>query len=296
MKCSLTIFTPTYNRAELLERGYRSLRSQSCKDFVWLIIDDGSTDNTAEVVSNMQKKENGFEIKYIYKENGGLHTAYNVAIENADTELCMCIDSDDWIANEAVDKILRIWNRIKKDDCAGICGLDADKTYTPLFYMENDTQYINLNKYDATHKWAGDRKLVVRTDLYKQVAPMPTFNNEKNFNPQYLHIKISEKYKFYVLNEVICIVDYQDSGMSAGIFKQYLNSPNSFAEYRRLQMTMKPNSLKNIVKAAIHYDSSCIIAHNYWDIIFKSPRKLLTSITIFAGIILSVYIKVKGTT
>ena len=83
----LTVFTPAYNRAHTLVRTYESLLAQSCKDFVWLIIDDGSTDNTSELVSNWQNCKNGFEIRYIYKENGGMHTAHNTAYEYIDTEL-----------------------------------------------------------------------------------------------------------------------------------------------------------------------------------------------------------------
>lgn len=294
MKPTLTIFTPSYNRAKLLQRGYNALCRQTCKDFIWMIIDDGSTDNTFEVVSKMKNKENGFEIQYIYKENGGLHTGYNTAIENATTELCMCIDSDDWIADGAVDKIIKVWKRVKKENCAGICGLDADTSGKPTCYIDTDEEYINLNTYDVSHKWAGDRKLVIRTDLYKQVAPMLTYEKEKNFNPQYMHIKIAEKYLFYVMNEVLCIVDYQESGMSAGIFKQYLNSPNSFAEYRRLQMTIRPNKIRYIAKNAIHYDSSCILAGKPKDIVLKSPNKFLTTILAPAGLILSLYIKNKA--
>lgn len=294
MKPTLTIFTPSYNRAELLKRGYKALCDQTCKDFIWMIIDDGSTDNTYEVVSKMKSKDNGFEIQYIYKENGGLHTGYNVAIENATTELCMCIDSDDMIANGAVEKIIKVWERIKREDCAGICGLDADISGKPTCYINTDKEYINLNTYDISHKWAGDRKLVIRTDLYKKVAPMPTYEGEKNFNPQYMHIKIAEKYLFYVLNEVLCVVDYQDAGMSAGIFKQFLNSPNSFAEYRRLQMTIRPNKFRYIAKNAIYYDSSCILAGKPKDIILKSPNKILTACLAPVGLALSLYIKIKA--
>lgn len=294
MKPTLTIFTPSYNRAKFLLKGYAALCAQSCKDFVWMIIDDGSTDNTAEVVSEMQQEDNGFEIQYIYKENGGLHTGYNVAIKNADTELCMCIDSDDWIADGAVERIIQVWNEVKQDDCGGICGLDAYPSGKPICYIDVNDSYINLNEYDVTHKWAGDRKLVVRTDLYKQVAPMPSFAGEKNFNPQYMHIKICENYKFYILNEVFCIVDYQDTGMSAGIYRQFLNSPNSFAEYRRLQMTMKPNSIKNIIKSAIHYDSSCILSGKMKEIITRSPRKIVTIFMAPFGLLLSMYIRFKA--
>lgn len=289
----LTIFTPSYNRAEFLRKGYNALCTQSCKDFIWMIIDDGSTDNTAEVVSELQKLNGGFEIRYIYKENGGLHTGYNTAIENASTELCMCIDSDDWIADGAVERIVQVWKQVKREDCGGICGLDADPSGKPICFMDMDGSYINLNQYDVTHKWAGDRKLVVRTDLYKQVAPMPTFAGEKNFNPQYMHIKICENYNFYVLNEVLCIVDYQDTGMSTGIYQQFLNSPNSFAEYRRLQMTMKPNNARYIVKNAVHYDSSCILAGKAKEIITQSPRKIITAFVAPLGLLLSMYIRFK---
>lgn len=109
----LTIFTPAYNRAYTITRTYESLLKQQCKDFIWMIIDDGSTDNTKELVEKWKNKENGFEICYIYKENGGMHTAHNVAYENIDTELNVCIDSDDCLAENAVQKILEKWKKLK---------------------------------------------------------------------------------------------------------------------------------------------------------------------------------------
>lgn len=293
MSPTLTIFTPTYNRADLLTRGYQALKQQKCKDFEWLIVDDGSTDNTRDVVCGFQEQDNGFEIKYIYKENGGLHTGYNCAIAHADTELCMCVDSDDWIAENAVERILMLWGQVKRDDCAGIVAQDIDPDGNPTCVIDG-SGYINLNAYDVTHRWAGDRKLVIRTELYKAVAPMPSFPGEKNFNPQYMHYKIAQDYTFYVLNEPICIVDYQDTGMSAGIYKQFLNSPNSFAEFRRMQMTMRPNNWKFIIKSAIHYDSSCILAGKYSEIATKSPRKVLTMLVMPIGYALSRYIQHKA--
>lgn len=290
----LTVFTPTYNRADLLPRGFEALKRQSCKDFVWLIVDDGSTDNTKEVVESFRKEDCGFEILYFYQENGGLHMGYNTAIEHADTELCMCVDSDDWLADGAVARILETWDAVKRPDCAGIVGLDADTEGKPVCRILADDLYINLNEYDATHTWGGDRKLVIRTDLYKSVAPMPSFAGEKNFNPQYMHLKIAQDHVFYVLNEVLCIVDYQDVGMSAGIFRQYLNSPNSFAEYRRLKMTVKPNRFTRIVRNAIHYDSSCILAGKPGEIVRKSPKPLLTAIVFPIGWLLSIYVRCKA--
>ena len=122
----LTIFTPAYNRAHTLLRTYESLCSQSRKDFIWLIVDDGSTDNTAELVQHWQSRDNGFEIQYIYKENGGMHTAHNVAYANIRTELNTCIDSDDMLAKGAVEKILSKWPEVRGKGYAGLVGLDAD--------------------------------------------------------------------------------------------------------------------------------------------------------------------------
>ena len=123
---TLTVFTPAYNRAHTIGRTYESLCRQDCKDFVWLIVDDGSSDNTRELVQEWQKRENGFEIQYIYKENGGMHTAHNTAYENITTELNVCIDSDDCMAEGAVRKILDKWQQVKDKGYAGMIGLDSD--------------------------------------------------------------------------------------------------------------------------------------------------------------------------
>ena len=104
---TLTIFTPTYNRAKFLPRAFEALKRQTLKDFLWMIIDDGSTDNTEEVVQDLLKDtEAGFKIEYVKKENGGLHTGYNKAIELAQTELMVCVDSDDYIDSIMYERLM----------------------------------------------------------------------------------------------------------------------------------------------------------------------------------------------
>lgn len=287
----LTVFTPTYNRAYCLGRGYEALCRQTNKDFVWLIIDDGSTDNTKELVKEWQTHDNGFEIYYVHKENGGLYTGYNEAIARTETELCVCVDSDDYLADDAVEKILTFWELHRNEGYAGIVGLDCTADGTVIGDKLPNQKAINLIDL-AIGKYAiknGDRKNIVRTDLYKSVAPMKVFPEERDFNPHYLHLKISQNYDFLVLNEPLCVVEYQPDGMTNTVYKQYLRSPKSFREMRLLDVSLKGAPLKYKVKKMIHYVSSCIISGE--PCLSASPDKLLTVCMYPLGIVLMLYIK-----
>ena len=110
MEYKFTIFTPTYNRADLLKKLYESLKNQSFKNFEWLIVDDGSTDNTCETIQGFQE-ENIIDIRYIKKENGGKQRAYNVGVENAKGELFICLDSDDIYVENGLEIILKYWEK-----------------------------------------------------------------------------------------------------------------------------------------------------------------------------------------
>lgn len=292
MEKRITVFTPTYNRAHLLHSCYESLLRQSNQQFKWLIIDDGSTDNTQEVIEKWSLEQR-IEIEYIYKENGGLHTGYNTAIEHMDTELSICIDSDDWLPDDAIELILSVWDKNKSDDLAGIIGLDYTADGNIIGDILPDGEKIEPIKLLASKNNRGDKKYVVKTSLYKEVAPMPVFEGEKNFNPHYMILKLSAKYKFLSINRPLCIVDYQNDGMSANIFKQYMNSPNSFAELRRVIMSLPEVPFLYLCKTTIHYVSSNLIAGNN-SFIKKSPRKLLTVLLWPMGYILSKYIKKNG--
>lgn len=291
---TLTIFTPTYNRAHTLVRTYNSLCNQTCKDFDWLIVDDGSTDNTAEIIKQWITEAN-FCIRYICKENGGLYTGYNTAYANIETELNVCIDSDDYMPENAVELIINHWRKHGNDKYAGIIGLDYyHHNNTPIggkFPNElNSVYYLDL--YTKKFHY-GDTKQVMRTDLMKSVVPMVGFPGERNFNPIYLLLQICDKYPLLILNYNLCFVDYQENdSMSKAIYMQYRNSPKSFVKQRLLEMTLKRNTLKNKFRISIHYISSCIFAKDKeW---FKqSPNKTLTLFTIPMGILLNLFIRYK---
>ena len=288
---TLTVFTPAYNRAYTIERTYQSLLAQDNKDFVWLIVDDGSTDGTAQLVRNWQTMDNGFEIRYVFKENGGMHTAHNTAYENIDTELNVCIDSDDILSPGAVSKILNKWAAVKDQGYAGIIGLDADFNGNVIGkgFPQGLTETTLMGYYASGG--SGDKKLVYRTDVIKEYPPYPVFEGEKYVALAYKYRLIDQKYKLAVLDEVLCNVEYQPDGSSNNMLRQYLRNPQGFAFWRKVCMQY-PESPSRVFMDCVHYVSSSILSKN-GRFITESPKKLLTLLAIPFGVALTVFIKAK---
>ena len=290
-KARITIFTPAYNRAHTLGRTYESLLAQECKEFLWLIVDDGSSDNTAELVHSWQEKDNGFEIQYVYKENGGMHTAHNVAYSMIETELNVCIDSDDCMAPGAVGKILSKWDEVKNLGFAGIIALDSDMEGNLIGkgFPEGMTE-TTLSAYYASGG-SGDKKLIYRTDVIKQYPPYPVFEGERYVALAYKYRMIDQDYKLAVLGEVVCNVDYQMDGHSTGMWREYIRSPQGFAAWRKLCMQY-PESRKRLMVDCIHYCSSSFLCGNK-RYIAESPRRGLTVLCSLPGWLLSRYTRRK---
>lgn len=288
VKHTLTIFTPSYNRAYTLHKCYESLKKQSSKDFLWLIIDDGSTDNTKELVDSWID-ENIIEIKYHYQNNQGMHGAHNTAYELMDTELNVCIDSDDYMPDDAVEKIIDFWKKNKRDDLAGIIALDAYEDGKVIGQkFPDDMKETTLFEVNNIHKIPGDKKLVYRTELTKEY-PYPLFEGEKYVGLAYKYYKLDEKYKLATLNEVLCIVEYLEDGSSMNMLNQYRKNPRGFAFYRIENMKNSRSTLKFKLKENIHYVSSSLISKNK-DMLRDSPCKILTLVSIPFGYMLYRYI------
>ena len=288
----LTVFTPAYNRAHTLPRAFEALKKQSDKRFVWLIVDDGSTDNTREVVEDFQKEDCGFKIEYVYKENGGMHTAHNLAYKLIKTELNTCIDSDDTIGDEAVGKILDFWEKNGSDEFAGIVGFDTDFEGNVIgSRFPEDLKKTTLGAY-YKNGGSGDKKLVYRTDVVKKYPPYPEYEGEKLVPLGSLYTLIDQDYELLVLDEALCRVEYQPDGSGASIFRQYRQSPKGFAYSRIIRMKYS-DSFKERATGAIHYISSCIFAREK-HFLKKSPKKLLTVLMIPFGVLLNIYIRIKN--
>lgn len=329
---TLTIFTPAYNRAHTIGRTYESLCRQTCKDFEWLIIDDGSTDGTRQWVESLGDKaitngkmfdwmgrplngedENNFVIDlpmfrltYIYKPNGGLYTGYNVAYATIQTELCVCIDSDDFMPDDAVDKIISLWRKHYPEGEMSKLSVLTSKEYCGIVgndYNVFDKQPIGgtfvtgvTDAFYCDIKRGGDTKEILRTDLMRQVAPQIGFYGEKDFNPFFMISQVVDKYPILVENSNLCWVEYQTGAdsMSQDIYKQFKRSPRSYVIYRinELKLTRNSSWKRNLIACA-HYVSACIFSKDvHW--LANSPKKGLTVVAVPLGIALNLYIRYKA--
>lgn len=284
----LTVFTPAYNRAYTLPRTYESMKQQKNTNFIWLIVDDGSSDNTAELVKQWQSEENGFEIRYIYKENGGMHTAHNTAYGMIDTELNVCIDSDDALAPDAVQILFDAWQKVRDKGYAGLLGLDADFEGNVIGtgFHPNTVDTTMDGYYRAGGR--GDKKIVLRTDIVREFPPYPIFEGERFVPLGSLYTMIDQKYRLAVVDEILCLVEYMPDGSTRNMLRQYYRNPLGF-RYSRLVALCVPQSFKRRIILHVHYVAESILAHH--PILKDSPSKLLTLTALLPGLALAIYIK-----
>ena len=285
---TLTVFTPTYNRAYILNQCYESLVRQSCKDFIWLIIDDGSTDNTKELVEEWMKNDNKFEIRYHYKKNGGMHTGHNAAYELIDTELNVCIDSDDFMPDNAVELIVNFWNKYGSDKYSGIVALDVYKNGEVIGCKLPYKKSTTLSGF-YDNGGQGDKKLIYRTEVINKYPSYPEFKGEKFVPLDYKYLLVDQDYELLIMNEAVCVVEYMEDGSSKNMFRQYYKNPRGFSFMRKVHMIYDKKFI-NKFKNCIHYVSSSFISKNK-EFISESPNKLMTIFSIPFGAILYLLIK-----
>ncbi len=288
---TLTVFTPAYNRANTLGRTYQSLCRQTCRDFQWVVVDDGSIDNTQALVKQWQN-ENQIPIFYYYKRNGGMASAHNEAYRHINTRLAVCIDSDDWMPDDAVEKILTKWQADGSQAYAGIIGIDIyqnGKTVGADF--PDSLHHCKVRDLDKVHKAHGDKKYVYVVDIIKRYLPYFEVEGEKYGGVNYIYQVIDRDYDMLCDNTPYCIVEYQADGLSANLFNQYVNSPHVYLHIRETLMTVLDRK-SDIFRHAIHYVSSAIFAKEA-KALWRTNNKGYVLCAIPFGIILNIFVRIK---
>ncbi|WP_314014262.1 glycosyltransferase family 2 protein [Leptotrichia wadei] len=278
-----TVFTPTFNRKELLEKLYKSLQKQTFKDFEWLIVDDGSTDGTKEKVEEFLS-EKKLEIKYYFKENGGKQRAYNFATEKANGELFICLDSDDEYVENGLEIILKYWKKYEKNsDIAGMGYLSTypNREIIGSSFPEKEmisTQFEIYNKYGVK----GDKGLMFRTEIIKKYK-FPVFEDEKFITEAVVYNRICEKYKMVYVNEKIEIKEYQEDGLTAKYNNLLLKNPKGQALYHNEINSQKLTFKQKVLNNAVYYKFCKVAGYKFGKIFKESKNKLFLIFAIPVG-------------
>lgn len=220
----ITVFTPTYNRSQLLPRLYESLVKQTYSDFEWIIVDDGSSDNTAEIVNEWSAD---FPIRIFRKENGGKHTAINLGTKLAKGELFFIVDSDDTLIDTALQTVADEWYKVKDNaQVGGVVGLDVNSKTGEIIGGGLSQDEIDCDAMEIRYRYhvRGDLKEVFRTEVLR-AFPFPEIKREKFCPEQLVWFRIAQKYKLRYINKPIYRAEYQPDGITSGIVKARMKSP-----------------------------------------------------------------------
>lgn len=288
----ITILTPAYNRAYTLPNLYQSLKMQTNQGFQWYIVDDGSVDNTEEVVKTFQK-ENAIKIIYERKENGGKHTALNVGIGKITTELTMIVDSDDILTKDAVDTIVNDWETIREKDLSGINYLRGySETEVIGRQWPSKEQIANTITLTCNQGIIGDKAEVMRTDLLKR-HPFLEVPGEKFLSENYVWLNIAKEYDMLMKNKIIYITEYLEGGLSKSGRRMQITSPKGAMANAAICLD-KRFSMKIKCKNAILYTCYGKFAHkSFREIYTEAPQKGVMLLGVLPGILLYYFWKKK---
>lgn len=286
----LTVFTPTYNRAQTLPRLYRSLLQQTCMDFEWLVVDDGSLDETASLLAEWVK-ESKFTVRYIQKENGGKYRAYNVGLREAKGELFFCVDSDDWLPPHSVERIME--QKELLDVTSNIAGFIALKDYAngeiignPFHCKETKTTLFHLEEIGE----GGERSLVFKTSIARQY-PFPEETHEKFLTESVIYDRYHPYYQFHIINQPLCTCEYQTDGLSSNPQRLMVQNPSGYKLYFSQRIDLESGLFARL-KNAIKYHAFRVLSHSSV-FPYKGKHQCLVRLTYPLGNVFAIIYKLK---
>lgn len=282
----LTIITPAYNRADLLPRCFESLQRQTNKNFQWILVDDGSSDNTEEVAVGFKNANKEFEYDFIKKENGGKHTALNAAADTIRGDYVLILDSDDYLTDDAVETVKNGWSKYSDDNRIGIVtflkGASIDK---PNCIALDENVPVDIMRYKRKCILSSDCCEVVRVELYKKYS-FPVFEGEKFIAECALWNRVSMTHKCVYINKVIYICEYLEGGLSKSGRAMRIRNPLGGMYTSRLRMAKK-NYFKQRIKYGILY-----VCYGFFagmkpiDMVKENDYKVLTWVCMLPGMLI----------
>lgn len=262
----ITIFTPTFNRQGLLSKLWISLNNQLVYNFKWVIVDDGSTDSTRDYIDGIKKKTN-FKIEYYYQSNSGKHIAHNLAVENCDTELFYCVDSDDYLPEDATKIIEENFQYISNND--KISGIVGYKAYFKGNIVGNkfpDIKYSTLKNLYSSGK-TGDTALIYKSKILKNF-PFKQFIGEKFLRESTVYDLIDQTFELLVIDKILYFCEYLDDGLSKQAYVNEYKNPNGAALFRYMEY-LKSVGIINKVRNLSAFVMFSIIAKKKADSVKK---------------------------
>ena len=257
----ITVFTPTYNRAYILEKLYRSLRRQTCREFEWLIIDDGSADNTGELVERWQEEDNDFPIRYYKVPNGGKHRAINRALDLAEGELFFTVDSDDYLTDDAVEKVLQWEKTLPREEkyCGFVGNLGTSPEETPNTPLPEP--WLEGTALDRYSRVDGERAMVFYTEIHRKYR-YPEFDGEKFITEAVTWNRMAhDGYKMRYFNDIIWIYEYQADGLTRAGNQLFLRNPKGYALWLREKSDFLGGGLRGRLR--VYYSLTCELSGQY---------------------------------
>lgn len=251
----ITIFTPIYNRAYIIGNLYASLLHQTCYDFEWLIVDDGSTDDVASIIYPWIEETHPFKIRFYRQENRGKHCAINDGVKLAKYEIFFIVDSDDFLEDDAVETILQYWGGIEvNSQYAGISGLRRNKNGTVIGGRPDFKEYVDATNLER-EKFGlqGDKAEVFKTELLRKF-PFPEYENERFITEAVIWDKIAyEGYKIRWINKSFIICDYLQDGLTAKGEQLFYDNPKGWAHFLRVETKYRAYNKKVYLKKYFYY-------------------------------------------
>lgn len=271
---TVAIFTPTYNRAYKLPDLYASLLKQTCQDFVWIVIDDGSTDGTQQLIQTYI--DAGIvPIRYVYQDNGGKQRAHNTAVSHCEEELFFTVDSDDYLVDTAIEQITNSWRTYTdKSDIAGIVALCGKSMTEPLNgQLPDGVATTTVYGLYSRYRFAGDAALIYRTAVLKQY-PYDVIPGEKFIAESYVYLQIDDDYKLGTLNSIVMVREYLPDGYTRSARKIARDNPLGYMKVKKLYMD-RATTLRDRLESTTLYLVGAIYAHRYKEALRTIDNPLL---------------------